>query len=74
MKAIYTLIDTTETEGEIDLDHDTERAVLNAADDTERRDILEPLITEHALAQGPLAMHERTIRFGIDGSRNEGRT
>lgn len=71
MKIIYTLVQTTEVQDELDLSPVDERAVRNALTDTDRRDIIEPLIVEHALSDehAANAMHERTIRFGIDGTR-----
>jgi hypothetical protein len=71
MKVIYQFDDRLHVEGEFDLDPVTERALRSALTTAERRDILDPLIIDHALSdeQTANAGHLRIIDFGINGVR-----
>lgn len=74
MRIVYEFEDRLHVEGEIDLDPTSERAVRNAQSPAEVRDILDPLITDHALSDEQVANagHHRSISFGVNGLREDG--
>jgi len=68
VKVLYVFDDTVIVTDEFELDPGDATDVRNAKSRAELRDILDPLIAEHALSEPrpTLGSHKRTIDFGLE--------